>query len=674
MFKQLTRKMTLRQKIAVPGLMFILVFATVMAMYIRNVSMFGELAVGQEAFNKTAQGIRNLATDIHGYLGNRISYDKLNEKYQVVIGSVASREISGALANVWENLQQYQTLESKNAAIESQIAAFAIKSVENSDGYIKMQAENLADDVKREKVSTLERLVIIGANINTSSNYKIMIMFEKLKRDLTKKDELKAYLEAMLGNVEKDIQSLAGTPFHGMALAAKEVNLQITDLTNQYIANTQDQEDLRQQIVSGTEKASALVNHFAQETTKGVFSNVLRTFRNITILILLASIVGIAISAAISMNVTRATTQLLEVAESVSMGDLSKTLAMDRKDELGTLAQAFDKMSVSLRQKMKAAEMIASGNLTRSQVATSEKDELGKALEYMTDSLRKVIGNVDHSSSQIASGAKQVSESSMSLSQGATEQAASLQEISASMSQIGTQARANAENATQANKLVDKMKDSSQTGSQQMGAMVLAMGDIEASSQNIARIIKVIDGIAFQTNLLALNAAVESARAGKHGKGFAVVAQEVRALAARSAKAAAETSELIEDSSLKVQKGTEVANQTSVILEEIVEGVTKVTSLVSEISSASNEQAQGVAQINQALNQIDSVTQQNTANAEESAAASEELASQAATLKSVLQGFQLDKSYAGGSRNPEPKAYLESTPARPMIESKGWGG
>ncbi|MBI9075433.1 MAG: HAMP domain-containing protein [Desulfatibacillum sp.] len=673
MLKQLIGKMTLRQKMAIPGLMFILVFGAVLAMSITNVSMFKDLAVRHEAFNKTAQGIRSLATDMHGYLGNRITFESLNNKYQSVIGGVESREISGALGDVWENLLQYQTLESENATIENQIVALTENSIAQSDGYIKMVSENLADEVKREKVSTLERLVIIGANINTSANHKIVILFEKLKKDLTRKDELKTYLETMLQNVEKDIQSLAGTPFHGMALAAKEVNLQITDLTNKYIANTQKQESLRQHIVSGNERASELVNQFAQETNKGVFSKVKDSFRNITILILLASILGIAISTAISLNITRATQKLLDVAESVSMGDLSKTLAMERKDELGTLARAFDRMSASLRQKVKAAGLIAAGNLTSSQIAASDKDELGKALEYMTNSLRKVISNVDQSSSQIASGAKQVSESSMSLSQGATEQAASLQEISASMSEIGTQARANAENATQANKLVAAMKDSSQTGSQQMEAMVQAMEDIETSSRDIARIIKVIDDIAFQTNLLALNAAVESARAGKHGKGFAVVAQEVRALSARSAKAAAETSELIEGSSRKVQNGSDVANQTSVILGEIVEGVTKVTSLVGEIATASNEQAQGVAQINQALNQIDSVTQQNTANAEESAAASQELASQAATLKSVLTGFQLDQDYAGARQAAGHRAPPQLIAEKPMLENKGWG-
>jgi methyl-accepting chemotaxis protein len=209
------------------------------------------------------------------------------------------------------------------------------------------------------------------------------------------------------------------------------------------------------------------------------------------------------------------------------------------------------------------------------------------------------------------------------------------------MTEMASQTKLNAENATQANQLASQTRSAAESGNGRMQDMVAAMAEINEAGKSISNIIKVIDEIAFQTNLLALNAAVEAARAGRHGKGFAVVAEEVRNLAARSAKAAKETAELIEGSVEKTKNGTEIAEATREALGEIVSSVSKVTDLVGEIAAASNEQAQGIAQTNQALGQIDQVTQQNSASAEESAAASEELSGQAMHMKEMMGRFKV---------------------------------
>ncbi len=271
------------------------------------------------------------------------------------------------------------------------------------------------------------------------------------------------------------------------------------------------------------------------------------------------------------------------------------------------------------------------------------KDALNRTL----DSVNGMLQEIREATSQIYAGATQVSDSSNSLSQGATEQAASIEEITSSITELASQTKANAEHAAQANRLAVDTRESAEKGSRQMSEMVLAMKGINDASQNIAKIIKVIDDIAFQTNLLALNAAVEAARAGRHGKGFAVVAEEVRNLASRSAKAAKETTELIEGSVKRVAHGSDIAGKSAQALDEIVRAATKTTDLVGEIAAASNEQAQGIAQINLGLNQIDSVTQQNTANAEETAAASQELTSQAGKLNQILSYFKLKERKPG---------------------------
>jgi len=289
-------------------------------------------------------------------------------------------------------------------------------------------------------------------------------------------------------------------------------------------------------------------------------------------------------------------------------------------------------------------EEIADGNLKVMFDSKRKKTGIYNSIFNMRKNLNEVMSRINSASEQVASGSRQLSDSSMSLSQGATEQASSIEELTSSVEQIASQTRANASNADKAKDMASSAYSYAEQGNNQMGDMLSAMADINESSNNISKIIKVIDDIAFQTNILALNAAVEAARAGQHGKGFAVVAEEVRNLAQRSANAAKETTVMIEGSINKVEGGTKIANETAVALNKIVEGVSQVTDLVSEIAIASNEQAIGVEQVNLGLTQISDVVQTTSATAEETAAASEELSGQSDMLKTQVATFKLYKS------------------------------
>lgn len=322
---------------------------------------------------------------------------------------------------------------------------------------------------------------------------------------------------------------------------------------------------------------------------------------------------------------------------------------------------------------------VASGNLNIEQLDQLEGEWNGvpTALNNIIDSLNALVGNIYSAVDQVAAGAVQVSMGSQELSRGATVQASSVEQLTASITEIASQTKENAQNAGQASILAKDMRESALSGNNEMKEMLTSMEEINESSRSISKIIKVIDDIAFQTNILALNAAVEAARAGQHGKGFAVVAEEVRNLAARSAKAANETTSLIEGSINKVGKGTQIAKDTAKTLNSIVDGVDKVANLVENIAVASNEQATGIAQVNQGLEQVSKVVQTNSATAEQSAAASEELSGQANILKGSVEKFTLRagniklNSEESNISYDEKSEDQKSTDSKPKIELAG---
>lgn len=398
---------------------------------------------------------------------------------------------------------------------------------------------------------------------------------------------------------------------------------------------------LSAEVSSGNAAIQALSERFKGEITvsKWIVASLLL---GVVVLTLILSLV-------FSRRLSLPLQKTMDIATSISQGDLSRQIEVKGNDEIGKLGEAMSEMIRTLREKEALASAIAGGDLSAELARVSEKDVLGQSLQAMAANLRDIISRADQVADRVAAASAQIADGSQGLSQNAAESAASLEEITSSMTEVGAQTKVNAENAGQANLLIGSARGSAQEGAKRMEEMVDAMESISSSSQAIGRIIKAIDEIAFQTNLLALNAAVEAARAGIHGKGFAVVAEEVRNLAGRSAEAARETADLIEGAARNVQAGTQIVRSTSDSLQEILSQVVKVSDLAGEIAAASNEQAEGVSQVTLALNQIDMVTQRNTANAEETAAAAQELADNASELKALLGRF----SFAGGgNRTP----------------------
>lgn len=290
-------------------------------------------------------------------------------------------------------------------------------------------------------------------------------------------------------------------------------------------------------------------------------------------------------------------------------------------------------------------KIITKGDLT-TPLFEADGDEISwlyNSFCVMQNKLTEVIAGIRNGANEVSTAAEQVSQGNADLSQRTQEQASSLEEIASSMEEMIGTVNQNSENAQQANQLAIAARDEAQHGDQIVAQAIIAMGDINSSSKQIADIISVIDEIAFQTNLLALNAAVEAARAGEQGRGFAVVASEVRNLAGRSATAAKEIKGLIKDSVAKVEEGSKLVDESGEALEKILGSVKKVSDIISEIAAASQEQSDGIVQVNRALMQMDEMTQQNASLVEEAAAASEAMGAQAEELTSLVSYFKLGK-------------------------------
>ena len=341
--------------------------------------------------------------------------------------------------------------------------------------------------------------------------------------------------------------------------------------------------------------------------------------------------------------------KVAEVGEKLSVGDFSMDLSYKSKDEIGRLMHSMGDVVSRIRSIIgdlsEKLNQLAQGNfnveMNNAEYYSGAYRPLFDSINNISTDLSGTMAEIQQSAVKVNSGAEQVSSGAQGLSQGATEQASSIEELSATMNDISAKIQETAGTTREASRLSNMAGQSVMVSNEKMREMSLAMEEITEKSQEISKIIKTIDDIAFQTNILSLNAAIEAARAGAAGKGFAVVADEVGNLAQKSAKAAQNTSSLIEETIEAVNKGVRISEETAESLTEVVSRAGKINDLIDIASSASEEQARGVSQLSVGIDQISSVVQSNTATAEESAAASEELSGQAHILSDLVGRFSL---------------------------------
>lgn len=367
------------------------------------------------------------------------------------------------------------------------------------------------------------------------------------------------------------------------------------------------------------------------------------------IFVVVAVIIVIFMSLKLIKDISKSVAQLSNAAKDIALGKIDIQMKKYNNDEFGDLVDEYGKVIDNIKYQAGIAEEVSNGNLTVEVMPRSADDVLGNSLKKLVEDNHHAMSDISDAAYQVTVGSSQVADASQSLAQGSTEQASAIEQITASIDEIADKTKENAEQADSAAELVVQAIKDVKLGNAQMQDMMVAMKDINNASESISKIIKTIDDIAFQTNILALNAAVEAARAGEAGKGFAVVAEEVRGLAAKSATAAAETAELIEDSIVKVGAGSKIADETAKALDVITEVVQKSEVIIKGIAEASNYQSTAVEQIEQAITQVSQVVQTNSATSEECAAASEELSNQATRMRDLLSIYNIGNASSGSS-------------------------
>ncbi len=530
--------------------------------------------------------------------------------------------------------------ESETSRQKSQYAADNISNISSDLATLLEKSGILSSNV--EKTNTQMKILDKKIKKNSKSLTDISNLIEEKLDEITD-DDLSETLEEVANELSDIQEMMKREALVALHSSVANMDSSTTQLKSQVELLGNISQILQTAKIASQESEQAVTD--IRQISSG-FSDSLKTKRNmligiIAILSVLSIILTVQIIRSISTPLHDGVDSLLVVAEKGDVSTDTKQRFLSRKDEIGSLAQAIQAIINSQREIVTSAEALSRGDWTHKITPRSSKDSLSISLESMIRQVHDTLQRVSATTEEINDISIELASASNSLTEGAIDSENSLNEITDFITAVSTQTVQNADNSQNANSLISNAQKTADIGSDHMSALTTAMTDIQHSSEEITKIIKTIDDIAFQTNLLALNAAVEAARAGQYGKGFAVVAEEVRSLAARSATAAAETKHLIATSNNNVKNGAEIAKDTADALNSINTEISRSADLIGKVAQASNDQAAKINQISTKIEQINHITERNTTNARQTADAAKNISEFSDVLKNVVSVFQL---------------------------------
>ena len=615
-------------KIQIATVSIIVLFAVIAAAAILLRTVLTAQVGATVSATEAALQINGLDDSIKQYLAAARSFDTLQKDYEAFQNAMKSKyggvlvekiSITGTdgstavtatigehIAKLWESVGQAEDLQTKNQKIAEDVVAMSNQAISQSNGFLASISERLADPAQQRKVTILERKVIQGASVNTSSNFTVQVLFKDMRINLSDKDKLFQFLDQAEQNATVDVERLAGTDFAQLPKDSVAAIQKTRDLATQYVQNETARQGIEDSVTAALGSLVSALNGRLVQDTRSAFFRIASIMNTGLIVFALFVALVVVLQLLVSRSITKPIMQTVGLMRQIEQGNFAVQARVSGRDEAGQMLASLNAMATNVSSMIHAVQRSSEQLASSSEQITSSAQKLAEGAQSQASTLEQTSASVEELTASVDQVAEHAQSQSAAVEQGARSMAQvqkSIEDVSKHLEEI----------AALASKSVEDARD----GAKAVSEVVDGINLIAGSSEKIGGIVTVISDIADQTNLLALNASIEAARAGEHGRGFAVVADEVSKLADRSSSSTKEIESLIKESVRNVTKGVETARGSQTAMEQIRAASQKVQDMIAGLSESMTQQVGAVKELSRALENVSEMSQSISAATEE---------------------------------------------------------